>query len=393
MPKYGDNMRMVVPKFAGKVVSTLAVLALVFGLFTSTSVTYASDPNGSVLLDGVDDYLDAGTSADWNIGTNDFTVEWFAYQTSSGGFNRAFTLGAYSSAALAFSIESGTAYIWVGGPYKLTYSFSGPGGYFNRWIHYAITRTAGNINLYVDGTRVATAADSTNIDTTGQHLYIGSEVTPSTYFPGHLSNFHFVNGTALYSGASFTVPTSTLTAVANSKLLLALNNDGTWLDDTSGQGHTVTANGGATSDANNPFSVPSAPVLGTPTATADGATLTWSAPVLNSGGITTYEYSLDDSGTWTSTASTSRSFTLTGLSSGTSYNVRVRGVNAIGAGLQSNRESFIVGSGLPHTNRDSSILTSLLVLLAGLTAAAGASIVGVGNRGLTGPRDSGRGER
>jgi hypothetical protein len=361
-----------------KLVSALAVFALAFGLMLTPPSTFASDPDGSVLLDGSSGYLDAGTSADWNIGTNDFTVEWFAYQTSSGGFNRAFSLGTYPSAALAFSIEGGTAYIWASGSpnIKLTYSFTGPGGYFNRWIHYAITRTAGSMNFYVDGTRVATAADSTNINTTGQHLYIGSEVSADpTYFPGNLSNFHFVNGTALYSGASATVPTSTLTAVANSKLLLALNNGSTWLDDTSGQAHTVTASGGATSDSNNPFTVPSAPVLDAPAATTTGATIAWSAPTLNSGGITDYEYALDDSGSWISTAGTSRTHEVTGLSAGTSHTVRVRGVNATGAGLQSNSESFTVGSGLPHTNRDGSIPAVVLVLLAGLTAAAGTSLL------------------
>ena len=249
----------------------IAALALSVGLFLMPTPATAIDPDGSALLDGSSGYLDAGTSADWNIGTSDFTVEWFAYQTSAGGFNRAFSLGAYPSAALAFSIESGTAYVWASG-IRLTYTFTGQGGYFNRWIHFAITRTAGSINLYVDGTRVATAPDSTNIVTTGLNLYIGRELSAAnTCFPGNLSNFHFVNGTALYSGANFTVPTSTITAVANSKLLLALKSGANWLNDTSGLARTVSAIGGATSDSNNPFTVPSAPVLDSPTPTAPAA--------------------------------------------------------------------------------------------------------------------------
>jgi predicted outer membrane repeat protein len=333
---------------SGKVAALLTAFALAAGLILAPTPARAVDPSGSVSLNGTNGYLDAGTSADWNIGTSDFTVEWFAYQRSALLFNRAFTLGAYSlgGAALALSIESGTAYVWVGGDYRLTYTFSGQGGYFNRWIHYAITRTAGSINLYVDGTRVATAANSTNIDTTGKHLYIGSEVVDAnTFFPGDLTNFHFVNGTALYSGASATVPTATITPVANSKLLLALNNGASWLDDTSGQAHTVTAQGGATSSANNPFVVPSAPVIDAPTATSSGASITWSLPTVNAGGITDYEYALDETGTWTSVAGTTRSFTITGLTSGTSHTVRVRAVNGIGAGLQSSSQPFTVAGG------------------------------------------------
>ena len=356
-----------------------AVIALGMALLLTPPSTYAVDPDGSVALDGSTGYIDAGVSTDWNIGTGDFTVEWFAYQTSAGGFNRAFSLGAYPSAALAMSIESGTAYVWVGGSFRLYHSFAGQGAYFNRWIHYAITRGSGNLNLYIDGERVETVSNSTNIDTTGLHLYIGSEVAdPSTYFPGNMSNFHFVNGTSLYNSASFSVPTSQLTPVANSKLLLALNNGSTWLDDSSGQSHSVSAQGSAATSSNNPFTVPSAPVLSTPTATTSGASITWSAPTFNSGGITEYEYSLDDSGDWVGTGSTSTSSTITGLTSGDSHSVRVRAINGIGAGLQSNSESFTVLDGLPHTNRDSSFSIDTLVMLAGLTAAAGTAVLSRG---------------
>ena len=50
--------------------------------------------------------------------------------------------------------------------------------------------------------------------------------------------------------------------------------------------------------------------------------------------ITDYEYALDG-GAWVSASTTSSPFTITGLTNGTSYNVTLRAVNAVGAGTAS----------------------------------------------------------
>lgn len=80
---------------------------------------------------------------------------------------------------------------------------------------------------------------------------------------------------------------------------------------------------------------PGAPVITGTTPTSGAIGLTWSAPA-NDGDrtITDYEYSLDG-GTWTSFNSSTTSGTITGLTDGRNYAIRVRAVNSVGAGVAS----------------------------------------------------------
>jgi YVTN family beta-propeller protein len=92
-------------------------------------------------------------------------------------------------------------------------------------------------------------------------------------------------------------------------------------------------------------SAPSAPGLAPPTATETGATLKWSAPASDGGSpITDYEYQLDESGTWSSLGTTGTSATISGLTSASTYSVRIRAVNAVGEGTASNARTFTVGA-------------------------------------------------
>jgi methionine-rich copper-binding protein CopC len=64
-------------------------------------------------------------------------------------------------------------------------------------------------------------------------------------------------------------------------------------------------------------------------------TVTFSAPAdSGSSAISEYQYQLGD-GSWVSTSSTSTSINITGLTNGTTYNVKVRAVTSIGEGLAS----------------------------------------------------------
>ena len=300
-------------------------------------------PSGSVALNGSSQWLSVPSSTDWNIGTGDFTVEWFQYQTGTSTWPRVFTLGSYPNTDLGVSIEGGTVYVWVEGAFRTSYSLGVTSNYFHKWVHFALTRSAGTLNLYYEGTRVATVANTSDIQTGSNPLLVGSEGDSSTSFPGYLSNFHFVKGTALYSGVSLTRPSAPIVAVANTKLLLNFTDSANLLTDSSGTGKTVTNVGISVWDANNPFSVsaPNAPTLNSATAAGGGANLSWSIPSYNGGSaVTNYEYELNASGTWTSTGSTDTTYSITGLTPGTSYSVKVRAVNSVGAGAESGSLSF-----------------------------------------------------
>ena len=94
-------------------------------------------------------------------------------------------------------------------------------------------------------------------------------------------------------------------------------------------------------------SVPAAPTGLTATGVGD-VVLSWTAPASNGLAITSYEYQqkagADAYGPWTSipgSGPSTRSYTVTGLTSGTTYAFRVRAVNAAGPGEASNEATAL----------------------------------------------------
>jgi hypothetical protein len=84
-------------------------------------------------------------------------------------------------------------------------------------------------------------------------LLVGAYQTPfGGYFPGKMSNLRILNGTALYT-SSFTVPTSPLTAIANTALLTC---NAATIVDNSTNNFTITNNNAATVSSINPFRAP-----------------------------------------------------------------------------------------------------------------------------------------
>ena len=86
----------------------------------------------------------------------------------------------------------------------------------------------------------------------------------------------------------------------------------------------------------------------------------FSAPVFNGGlDITTYQYALstDSYATWTtrSTGTTASPLVITGLANGTSYQVKLRAVNALGAGAASDASTAVTPATIPGTPTSPSI--------------------------------------
>ena len=157
---------------------------------------------GSISFNGANQYVSLPGSSDWAVGTGDFTVEWFQYQTSfSSSFPRIFTVGSWPSTSIGVSIEGGTIYVWLGGAFRIAQS---TGDISNQWVHFAVSRSGGSLRLFKNGVQMgSTVSNSTNVTNSSSSLLVGSEASSSTYFGGLIANFHFVKGTALYT-APFT---------------------------------------------------------------------------------------------------------------------------------------------------------------------------------------------
>jgi hypothetical protein len=184
----------------------------------SAVTTVAQSPftgggNSYSFSSSVNSFIDTAASSDWAVGTGDFTIEWFSYQTTLSGFQRLFTVDDYSSIDIGCSIESGTFYYWANDSFRFNSSSASTA---NVWIHWAIVRASGVTRVYRNGTLLGSQiTDTNNINNIVDQLTIGNENTTSTLaaFVGYLTNFRWVKGLAVYTG-NFTVPTSTLTATA-----------------------------------------------------------------------------------------------------------------------------------------------------------------------------------
>lgn len=174
---------------------------------------FAGGGNSYSFLSSANSYITTPGSTDWTLGTGDFTIEWFAYQTNVGSFPRIFAIGNYPSTIIGVSVESGTFYVWENGVarYSSTTSTS-----TNTWYHWAIVRQSGTTSVYRNGTlRGSSYADTNNINTGSVALTVGNTTTPATSesWIGYITNLRWVKGLAVYTG-NFTVPTSALTATA-----------------------------------------------------------------------------------------------------------------------------------------------------------------------------------
>ncbi len=187
---------------------------------------------------------------DLRPGTGDFTVEWFQYQTAPSAGTTPYVFSIANDLAVSVNGSTGLMSVFVGGSAVITFT---PTNVYGRWCHFAVTRTGTTLGLFKDGARLTTVTNSTNIANTTAVLRIANSSTTSgtNQFLGRLTNFHFVNGTAVYTGATYTVPTREIFAIANSKVLLPTPT-GNLVRNYSGVAKTIT-NNGATSSSENPF--------------------------------------------------------------------------------------------------------------------------------------------
>jgi YVTN family beta-propeller protein len=89
----------------------------------------------------------------------------------------------------------------------------------------------------------------------------------------------------------------------------------------------------STAVAGTPATTPSVPTILTITPQDGALGVTLSAPANNGGAtVTAYQYSTDNGATWSSTQSSNTSFSISSLTNGTAYQVKVRAINRMGSG-------------------------------------------------------------
>ena len=172
---------------------------------------FAGGGNSYSFISSVNSVITFPASSDWAVGTGDFTVEWFGYQTNTSQFQRVFSVGNFPTIKLGVSIESSTFYYWANNSFH--YSSAGSTS-TNTWYHWAVVRQSGTTSVYRDGVlRGSSILDTNNITDNTTNFTVGNTLTPATNaaWVGYITNFRFIKGLAVYTG-NFTTPTAALTA-------------------------------------------------------------------------------------------------------------------------------------------------------------------------------------
>ena len=169
----------------------------------------------SAYFNGTGDYgtserLQFGPSTALALGTQDFTIEAWFYQTgTSQDIPMPIEIGGPHSNSDAFGMwlhanswDTSGFSSWYSSPY----SFVGPATSLNRWTHAAWVRKDGNLTIFIDGIAGASAPLPNNLG--GSGLRIGGGAYQNYYnYEGYIDELRITKGLARYT-SNFTPPTA-----------------------------------------------------------------------------------------------------------------------------------------------------------------------------------------
>jgi hypothetical protein len=179
----------------------------VSGAKISTAQSKFGSASGA--FNGSSDYLQYSDSADWSLGTNDFTFDWWEYRTASTGN----VIGRYPSGQCSYAVGyyfggNISCYLSTGGAgWDVASGVSMGSAILNAWTHYALVRSGNNFYTFQNGNLISTFNSSASIYNNSGATEIGSWTPGSVYFPGYIDELRFSKGIARWT-SNFTPPSA-----------------------------------------------------------------------------------------------------------------------------------------------------------------------------------------
>lgn len=157
---------------------------------------------------GSGDYLTIASNADFDFGTGDFTVEFWAYATKSQPLD---LLNFMSSGATRILIyyNSSELRFWDTAVDNFGTSYTWPSGGAS-WVHFAFCRSGTTLRGFANGAQVWSATYGSSTPS-GCDVHIGRSWTGGSgrEFGGYIDDFRITKGVARYTSA-FTPPDAQL---------------------------------------------------------------------------------------------------------------------------------------------------------------------------------------
>lgn len=175
----------------------------------------------SLYLLGSTDYLETISQPDFGFGTGDLQIEFFV------------NLDAVDAVQTLFDFRAGSAtdnalHLYVGADNQLyldngTTNIVNPANVLNdsAWYHIAISRVSGTMRMFIDGTLVATTANTTDFGTTKPFKF-GTDYSLTNFLTAKVDEFRIQKGAGV---TSLTTPTAALPGTLNTVLLLHFDGD------------------------------------------------------------------------------------------------------------------------------------------------------------------------
>jgi hypothetical protein len=153
-------------------------------------------------------YLSMPTSSNFELLSNNFTIELWAYRTGNGtgdrfiidkGNSQSFLLRWQAANSLQFYISSTNVLDYPNFAFTLA-----------TWYHIAVVRNGNLFTLYINGVSVTTGNSATSVLTTATNLAVcANSGSGGENFQGYLTDIRITKGIARYT-ANFTPPTAAL---------------------------------------------------------------------------------------------------------------------------------------------------------------------------------------
>ena len=158
--------------------------------------------SGSYLFDGTGDYLSSSSSADLTFGTGDFTIECWVYMTAASSAEDGIFQISTTSGGLAATQTDTLTLQTNSGVYRSyandTSTAFSTAVITDEWVHLALVRSSGSLNLFVNGIKDATTISDTR-DYSGTYLCIGGYYSTGYLWVGNISDFRVYKGVVKYT--------------------------------------------------------------------------------------------------------------------------------------------------------------------------------------------------
>lgn len=182
-----------------------------------------------------DKYIATTSQGDWNFGTGDFSIEfWVKFKwrwQEQNNFRVLLDTRAYFNDSgieiRSYAGSSGTIQVITN--FKPVLSDNKAIPHENAWVHVCVQRTSGALALYINGRKSHEVLANYNINSTNGKMYLFNGAYPNIHYGSSaggawMCDLRVVKGSGAYSSGSvnpdtISVPTSPLTAIANTVLL------------------------------------------------------------------------------------------------------------------------------------------------------------------------------